>query len=201
MVVTTKIDGLLAQYQKSWADVPVLLALGTTTNTTVNADLLRRVIALGSRDAAEREAALQWLQDFLVSARKSWNDLTDLLCSPTSPSWADGADDSSPPPEFANPHLVIDLLRQVLEWYTALTPIQHVAVTLWIAHCHVYDRFPVTPRLAVTSPVPECGKTTLMEVIETLVPKPKKTDSITQAALYHAIDAQHPTLLVDEGDN
>src|SRR5262249_37834212 len=139
MVAITRVHDLLAQYQKSWADLPGLLALGTTTNT-IDADLLRRVIALGSRDADEREAARQWLQDFLVSARKSWNDLTDLLCSPTSPSWADGTDDSTPPPEFDDARFaVIDLVHRLLEYYVWLTPAQCVAVALWILHAHTYN--------------------------------------------------------------
>jgi putative DNA primase/helicase len=78
---------------------------------------------------------------------------------------------------------------------------QRVAVTLWILHTHVYDRFQVTPRLAVVSPVRCCGKTVLVELIETLVRKPEKSDTITAAAIYHIIDDRHRTVLLDEGDN
>ena len=197
---TGKIDALLAQYHKSWADVPALLAPGTTIN--LNADLLRHICALGSGDADEREAARQWLLELLIRRRKSWNDLTDLLCSPTSPSWVDDVNDTTPPPEFDGAQFaVIDLVHCLTEMYVALTPAQRVAVTLWILHAHVYDRFQITPRLAVVSPVRGCGKTTLMLLIEMLVPKPERTDSISPAAIYHLIDTLHPTLLIDEGDN
>jgi hypothetical protein len=128
--------------------------------------------------------------------------LTDLLCSPRSPSWADGADDSSPPPEFAEPHFaVIDLVHRLTEYHVALTPMQRVAVVLWILHAHVYDQFQITPRLALLSPVRGCGKSVLLSLIETLAPKPQKSDFITPAAIYHLIDAKHATLLIDEVDN
>jgi hypothetical protein len=85
----------------------------------------------------------------LTSVRKRWNDLADLLLSPTSPSWADGTTDTTPPPEFhGSEFAVIDLVHRVIEWFVWMTPAQRVAVTLWIVHTHVYDRFQVTPRLA-----------------------------------------------------
>jgi hypothetical protein len=45
-----------------------------------------------------------------------------------------------------------------------MTPHQFVAVALWIAHTFVYQRFAVTPRLMMTSPVRGCGKTTLLDL-------------------------------------
>jgi hypothetical protein len=38
-------------------------------------------------------------------------------------------------------------------------------------------------------------------LIETLVPKPEKSDTITAAAIYNTIDERHPTVLLDQGDN
>jgi hypothetical protein len=124
-----------------------------------------------------------------------------LLCSPTSPAWADGTDDSSPPPGFDADFPVIDLLHRLTEHYVALAAMLRVAVVLWILHAHVYDRLQITPRLALVSPVRGCGKTVLLSLVETLVPKPEKSDSITPAAIYHIIDSKHPTLLIDEVDN
>jgi hypothetical protein len=31
--------------------------------------------------------------------------------------------------------------------------------------------------------------------------RPLKSDSITAASIYHAVDREHPTLLIDEADN
>jgi hypothetical protein len=195
---TDKIDDLLARYGKTWADVPALFALATIA--AINPDVAYHVSALGSR--TERESARQWLLNLLIRCRRTWNDLVDLLCSPVSPSWAD-MPDPSPPPGFdeGQKYAVIDLVHRIISYYVALTPTQHIAVTLWILHTHVYDRFQVTPRLALVSPVRGCGKTVALSLIETLVPKPEKSDAITPAAIYHLIDSKHPTLLIDEVDN
>jgi hypothetical protein len=197
-VVIAKINTLLARHNKTWADVPALLGRGST----INVDIAHHVSALGSDDAGERESSRQWLNDLLIRCRKTWNDLTDLLLSPISPSWADSTTDSTPPPGFdCADFAIVDLVHRVVEWFIWLTPTQRVAVTLWILHAHVYDRFQITPRLALVSPVRGCGKTVLVELIESLVPKPEKSDSITPAAIYHVIDERHPTVLLDEGDN
>jgi hypothetical protein len=68
-------------------------------------------------------------------------------------------------------------------------------------HTFVYQRFAVTPRLMVTSPVRGCGKTTLLDLLEALCVRPLKSDSITAASIYHVVDRDHPTLLIDEADN
>jgi hypothetical protein len=199
-VVIVKISSVLARYNRTWADVPALLGRGSTT--TINADIAHHVSALGSHDAGERESSRQWLNDLLIRCRKTWNDLADLLLSPTSPSWADRTTHSTPPPGFdGSDFAVVDLVHRIVEWYVWLAPTQRVAVTLWILHAHVYGRFQVTPRLALVSPVRACGKTVLVELVEALVPKPEKSDTITAAAIYHIIDERHPTVLLDEGDN
>jgi hypothetical protein len=59
----------------------------------------------------------------------------------------------------------------------------------------------VTPRLALRSPVAACGKTTLIDILSTLVARPEKFDSISTAAIFRLIDSSHPTLLIDEADN
>jgi hypothetical protein len=59
----------------------------------------------------------------------------------------------------------------------------------------------VTPRLAVTSPVRGCGKTTLFDVLGKLVARPCKTDNITAASIYRLVGQEPRTFLIDEGDN
>jgi hypothetical protein len=198
--VTAKIESFLAQYRKTWADVPVLLApLGSTT--TVNPDIARHVIALGSHDARERESARQWLLDLLITHRKNWNDLVELLCFPVSPSWADAAN-PSPPPGVDPGYPAIDIIDTLVATYSPkLTPAQRMATVLWILHTHVYTRFQVTPRLVLGSPVKRCGKTTLIDLTETLVAKPLKADYVTPAVIYRLVDKSHPTFLLDEIDN
>jgi hypothetical protein len=89
----------------------------------------------------------------------------------------------------------------MLEQHVVLQPHQYLAVALWALHTHVYDCFMVTPRLALQSPVADCGKTTLLDVLSRLTARPEKFDAITIAALFRLIDETHPTLLIDETDN
>src|SRR5262249_45023216 len=45
-----------------------------------------------------------------------------------------------------------------------------------------------------------CGKTTLLKVIQAIVPKPIETTSISMAALFRVIEMCQPTILLDEAE-
>jgi hypothetical protein len=187
------IDALLRDYGLTWADLIRLLAGGTAPD--IDPDLARNIAALGLHDPGERQNARRNVQELLDRHRKNWNDLTNELCAPSSSSWA--AQQAAWPPRV-NP---ADLIYVLLERYVGLKPHEYVAATLWALHTHVYDQFMVTPRLTLRSPVPDCGKTTLLDILATLAAHPDKSDAITTAALYRLIDQTHPTLLIDEADN
>jgi hypothetical protein len=53
----------------------------------------------------------------------------------------------------------------------------------------VFDKFEVTPRLALLSPVRGCGKTTVLRLIEFLTPEVHRTDNVTAASIYHQLEA------------
>src|SRR5215468_10977892 len=78
---------------------------------------------------------------------------------------------------------------------------EYVAFALWAMHTHVYDRYMVTPRLLLTSPVRGCGKSVGLDVLSRLVARAELTDNITAAAVYDTIDRLTCTLLMDEFDN
>jgi hypothetical protein len=185
-----RIDSLLRQFGKTWADLIQLLG-----GTIIPADLSGDIAALGSSDPDQRANARHNLAELLARHRKSWNDLADALCSASSAAWMS----SSPDPVRVNP---LALVHYLLEEYVGLREShEYVAVALWALHTHVYDRFMVTPRLALRSPVADCGKTTLIDILAKLTARAAKFDAITTAALYHLIDETHPTLLIDEADN
>jgi len=69
-------------------------------------------------------------------------------------------------------------------------------------HAHIFDRFLITPRCHLRSPVPNCGKTTLLDIFAYLVPHPKKCVNISVATLYRILDLRPKrTVLLDEGEN
>jgi hypothetical protein len=104
-----------------------------------------------------------------------------------------------PGPSRALPDVLHDV-RVFLLLYVVLTDAQAMLVTLWIAMTHAIDAFDFAAYLHITSPVPECGKSRLLEVLEPLVAQPWKTSRVSAAVLMRKIDAQHPTLLLDESD-
>lgn len=84
--------------------------------------------------------------------------------------------------------------------FLALPGHADVACALWVLHAHAFTASPITPRLAITSPEKRCGKTTLLELVGALVPKPQMAGSITAAAVFRTIELCRPTLLIDEAD-
>jgi len=96
---------------------------------------------------------------------------------------------------------VLGLACSAFKTYLALASHEYVAMALWAMHTHVFDRYMVTPRLLLTSPVRGCGKTVALDVLSRLVTRPDLSDSITAAALYDTIDRDRCTMLIDEADN
>jgi hypothetical protein len=170
--------------------------------------LLARILALhamlGSDNAGEREAARSELVELLAKHKLTWNDLSSLIAEAKA---AELQASQNPfqderTPTSLDPNVnALYLVHGILQCYIDAGPDELLAIALWILHCHVHHQFTVTPRLALTSPVKGCGKTTVLSLIEHLVPRPHRTDGISPAAVYRLIDREHRVLLVDEVDN
>jgi hypothetical protein len=74
------------------------------------------------------------------------------------------------------------------------------AVVLWIVHTHAHDEARISPYLWLWSPVKGCGKSNLLGFMKSLVAKPMSCTFITAPVLFRSIQANKPTLLVDEID-
>lgn len=97
-----------------------------------------------------------------------------------------------------------DVLAEVSETFTrymVLPPGAADVLALWCAYAHGFDAFVCSPRLNVSSPEKGCGKTTLLDVIAGLVPRPLPTENLTVAVLFRVIESHSPTLLADECDS
>lgn len=107
------------------------------------------------------------------------------------------------PPPWPEPVRGEDLLRDIsaaIRDHVVLSNEEADAIALWIVHTHGMDGFTISPRLGVTSPEKQCGKSTLKDVISRLVWRPVKADNITSAAVYHIAEKYCPTFLIDEAD-
>jgi hypothetical protein len=108
-----------------------------------------------------------------------------------------------PPPAWDEPvdgTPLLDEIRALLETHLALPPYASTALALWIAHTYAFQHFDHTPRLAILSPEPRCGKTVLLGILQALSCKPLLAANITAAAMFRTIEVAKPTLLIDEAD-
>ncbi len=105
-----------------------------------------------------------------------------------------------PWPESVDGAEVLAATAAVFAHYVVLPPHAADTLALWTAHAHAYESFLHTPRLNLRSPEKGCGKTTLLDVLAALVPRPLRTESITPAVLFRLVEAHKPVLLLDEVD-
>ncbi|MGA8695673.1 MAG: DUF3631 domain-containing protein, partial [Xanthobacteraceae bacterium] len=103
-------------------------------------------------------------------------------------------------PDPVNGSELLDEIVACLRTYLVLPSGSAETIALWVVHTHVFDCFTITPRLAITSPEKQCGKTTLLDVINQLVTRPLSTSNATTAAVFRIIEMKKPTLLIDEAD-
>jgi len=93
---------------------------------------------------------------------------------------------------------IVDLLKK----YVVAAEWVFLTVALWIVHTFLLEDVNVTPRLRITSPKEECGKSVLASLIRYLSFKAVGTGHTTPAALFRTLALGIATTAVlDEGDN
>jgi hypothetical protein len=103
---------------------------------------------------------------------------------------------------YAAPRLdeLLDEASGFVRRFVVMSPAQADAAALWIVHTHCFDAAAQTPYLSISSAEKRSGKTRLLEVLELLVARPWLTGRVTAAVLARKVDAERPTLLLDESD-
>lgn len=94
----------------------------------------------------------------------------------------------------------LEKLQALISRYVVMSDEERLVVALWVVHTHCVAEFEQTPYLTVTSPQRQCGKSRLLELLELLVPRPGTTVMPSEAIVFRKIDAEMPTLLLDEVD-
>jgi hypothetical protein len=95
---------------------------------------------------------------------------------------------------------LLDRIYIFIRRFVALSDCQARVIALWVAHTCVLAVADATPYLAITSAEKQSGKSRLLEVLEILVANPWFTGRVTAAVLVRKIDADQPTVLLDESD-
>src|SRR5262249_10166170 len=76
-----------------------------------------------------------------------------------------------------------------------------VVYSLWVPFTHVYQRFAVAPRVALTSEDAGCGKSTLLELARFLTFRPNQEALARISTLCAHLDGGPGTVLIDEWDH
>jgi hypothetical protein len=74
-----------------------------------------------------------------------------------------------------------------------------VGISLWAMHTYIYNMYHKSPRLGILSPVANCGKSTVLDILAAMVRDPKRLIDPTVASTFRL--ASSHTLLIDEVDN
>jgi putative DNA primase/helicase len=96
--------------------------------------------------------------------------------------------------------LLDDLVRTFAR-FLALPSGAATVLALWVLHAHAHDAAFVSPLLTLTSPEKRCGKSTTLDVLSALVPRPALGSNWSPAVLFRLVERDKPTLLIDEADS
>jgi hypothetical protein len=95
---------------------------------------------------------------------------------------------------------LLDELVEYQKRFVVLSDAQAVALALWVFHTHAFSAAEFTPYLQITSAEKRSGKSRLLDVLFGVVPKAWKVIAPTEATLFRYIDAEQPTVFIDEYD-
>jgi putative DNA primase/helicase len=112
-----------------------------------------------------------------------------------------GLNDDEPCEDVVDGAALLADIAGTLKRFIVLSRAGAVAIVLWIVLTYLTDHVEVLPRLQLSSPTKACGKTRLLTLITNLVRRAMAASSATAAAIFRAIDAWQPTIMLDEIDN
>lgn len=96
--------------------------------------------------------------------------------------------------------LITELESYIRSYVTLAETSYALVISLWVIATHVWAAFDAFPYLVVTSSTKRSGKTRLLELMSFVASNSRLVADISPAALYRTIDAEKPTLLVDEAE-
>jgi hypothetical protein len=97
------------------------------------------------------------------------------------------------------------VLLKIRQWWgtyiATVTEADLDLLCLFAAHTHLAIETYTTPRLQIDSPIPESGKTTVLEHFQRLCYRPTLMSSVSSPALLtRMLDKELRTILIDEAD-
>ena len=96
---------------------------------------------------------------------------------------------------------LLDEMSKAMTAHIAMKETEADTIALWCVYSHVFELFPVAPRLGIRAATAECGKTETLRRLKRFVNRPLECDGLTAPVFFRVIDASRPTFLLDELDN
>jgi putative DNA primase/helicase len=143
------------------------------------------------RDAAATKAGIRksTLDGMVKAAQKAMPEPDKSKLVPRQP-WATAV---------KGDELVDDLIADLTR-YVIISPDCAAATVFWVLHTYLVNYTFITPRLFITAPQRGCGKSTLVDWLTTVVQKPLSSVNISAASVYHIVEDDQPTIIIDEAD-
>jgi len=95
---------------------------------------------------------------------------------------------------------LVQELTVIFQRFSVLPKGSAITAALWTIQTYCFDSWNVLAILAIVSPEKRCGKTTFLSTLSSLCYRALPVSNISPAAVYRAIEAFKPCLLIDEGD-
>ncbi len=96
---------------------------------------------------------------------------------------------------------VVEETAAFLSTFIVLPEYADTVIAAWVLAAWMiksWDRF---PHLAISSPEKRCGKSTLLDLLALIVPKPLPASNPSPAVIYRVIEGTQPTLILDEAQS
>lgn len=110
-------------------------------------------------------------------------------------------DEPIPADEEVDGSKLLQRLIDFFERFLVLPSGSSTAMALWTIHVYGLEAFGINPRLALLSPEKRSGKTTALDLLSVVVPKPLPCSNITPSAIFRVVEKASPTLILDEMDS
>jgi hypothetical protein len=130
-----------------------------------------------------------------AECKRQHNDPTSNIAL-MQPHW-----DVEPWHETPHPAVLFNRIKTRLKSHVVMTEHSAIATALWVMFAWVHEVAVHSPILLVSSPEAECGKSTLLALVNYLVRRGILIVEATSGVIYRMIERYSPTLIVDEADS
>ncbi len=108
--------------------------------------------------------------------------------------------EGEPWPEPVNTDMLLREIEAEITRYVATLGKRSIVPALWIMQTYVHDIATHSPILLPTSAEPDCGKTTLLNIIGYLAYRGLPSVDISGPALFRSLTKWRPTFIIDEAE-